>query len=99
MTREHITGNAGTVLEKHLNLSKATDAEYSVGSTSYWRKYLATNSAYIYGGSAPAGITTSGFVGVSSTAIGNLDADSGWDQPAGSAGSGFGDFRSIYCVH
>ena len=31
-----ITGNAGTILEKHLNLSKATDAEYSVGSTSYW---------------------------------------------------------------
>ena len=27
-----ITGNAGTVLEKHLNLSKAKDAEFSVGS-------------------------------------------------------------------
>ena len=48
-----ITGNAGTILEKHLNLSKASDGEYSVGSTSYWRKYLATNSKYIYGGSAP----------------------------------------------
>ena len=46
-----ITGNAGTILEKHLNLSKAKDAEYSVGSTAYWRKYLATNSKYIYGGS------------------------------------------------
>ena len=46
-----ITGNTGTILEKHLNLSKAKDAEYSVGSTSYWRKYLATNSQYIYGGS------------------------------------------------
>ena len=30
-----ITGNAGTVLEKHLNLSKAKDAEFSVGSPSY----------------------------------------------------------------
>ena len=29
-----ITGNTGTILEKHLNLSKAKDAEYSVGSTS-----------------------------------------------------------------
>ena len=44
-----VTGNTGTILEKHLNLSKAKDGEYSVGSTSYWRKYLATNSQYIYG--------------------------------------------------
>ena len=35
-----ITGNAGTILEKHTSLSKATDAEYSVGSPSYWRKYI-----------------------------------------------------------
>ena len=77
-----ITGNAGTILEKHLNLSKAKDAEYSVGSTSYWRKYLATNSQYIYGGSSPAGIVTSGFTAGTATAIGNLDADSGWDQDA-----------------
>ena len=77
-----ITGNAGTVLEKHLNLSKAKDAEYSVGSTAYWRKYLATNSKYVYGGGSPAGITTSGFTAGTATAIGNLDADSGWDQDA-----------------
>ena len=83
-----ITGNAGTVLEKHLNLSKAKDAEYSVGSTAYWRKYLATNSRYIYGGSAPAGIVTSGFTAGTATAIGNLDADSGWDQDA--SGVNFG---------
>ena len=83
-----ITGNAGTILEKHLNLSKAKDAEYSVGSTAYWRKYLATNSAYIYGGSAPAGITTTGFTDGTATAVGNLDADSGWDQDA--SGVNFG---------
>ena len=83
-----ITGNTGTILEKHLNLSKAKDAEYSVGSTSYWRKYLATNSQYIYGGSAPAGITTSGFTGGTATAIGSLDTDSGWDQDA--SGVNFG---------
>ena len=77
-----ITGNAGTILEKHLSLSKAKDGEYSVGSTSYWRKYLATNSKYIYGGSAPAGITTSGFTGGTSTTFGNLDTDGGWDQDA-----------------
>ena len=39
-----ISGNAGTILEKHLSLSKAKDATYSVGSPSYWRKYLYTNS-------------------------------------------------------
>ena len=81
-----VTGNAGTILEKHLNLSKAKDAEYSVGSTSYWRKYLATNSKYIYGGGAPAGITTTGYsdAGASNT----LDADSGWDQDADSVNFG-----------
>ena len=83
-----ITGNAGTILEKHLSLSKAKDAEYSVGSTAYWRKFLATNSKYIYGGSAPSGITTTGFVNNTATAIGTLDTDSGWDQEA--AGVNFG---------
>ena len=82
-----ITGNAGTILEKHLNLSKASDGEYQVGSTSYWRKYLATNSQYIYGGSAPAGITT---ISYGTDATNTLDADNGWDQPADSAGAGFG---------
>ena len=80
-----VTGNAGTILEKHLNLSKAKDGEYSVGSTSYWRKYLATNSKYIYGGSAPAGITTTGW---SDSAGNTLDADSGWDQDADSVNFG-----------
>ena len=35
-----VTGNAGTILEKHLGLSKAKDGLYSLGSPSYWRKYL-----------------------------------------------------------
>jgi len=74
-----ITGNAGTILEKHLNLSKGKDSEYSVGSTAYWRKYLATNSRYIYGGSGAgfSGITTTSY-SVSST--NTIDADTGWDQ-------------------
>ena len=72
-----ITGNAGTILEKHLSLSKAKDASYSVGSPSYWRKYLQTNSSYIYGGSAPAGITTTGFSTSFTPATGT-----GWDQNA-----------------
>ena len=80
-----ITGNTGTILEKHLNLSKAKDAEYSVGSTSYWRKYLATNSQYIYGGSEPAGVTTAGY---SIPSNNTLDADSGWDQDANAVNFG-----------
>jgi len=73
-----ITGNAGTILEKHLNLSKATDAEYSVGSTSYWRKYLETNSKYIFGGGAPSTVV----VDYDTDASYTLTTDAGWDQPA-----------------
>jgi hypothetical protein len=73
----NVTGNAGTILEKHLGLSKATDAEFSVGSPSYWRKYIATNSQYIFAGGAPAGIVTTGF----SSGF-TPSTDVGWDQPA-----------------
>ena len=72
-----ITGNAGTVLEKHLNLSKAKDAEFSVGSSAYWRKYLKSNSEYIFGGGAPTGLTTTGF-----SASFTEQGDTGWDQDA-----------------
>ena len=85
-----ITGNAGSILEKHLNLSKAKDAEFSVGSPSYWRKYLYTNSEYIFGGSAPAGITTIAHSDNGAAQF-ELDSDSGWDQNADKvnfAGSG-----------
>ena len=76
-----VTGNAGTILEKHLNLSKAKDAEFSVGSPSYWRKYLYTNSAYIFGGSAPQGTVATAFSD-NGVAQFELDADTGWDQDA-----------------
>ena len=72
-----VTGNAGTILEKHLTLSKAKDATYSVGSPSYWRKYISENSQYIFAGSAPAGISTVGL-----TTSFELTLDSGWDQNA-----------------
>jgi len=74
-----ITGNAGTILEKHLALSKATDAEYSVGSTSYWRKYIETNSKYIFAGNSPAGALA---VAWSNNSNYTLDGDAAWDQPA-----------------
>ena len=53
-----VTGNAGTILEKHLGLSKAKDGLYSLGSPSYWRKYIYNNSNNIFAGGAPAGIVT-----------------------------------------
>ena len=72
----NITGNAGTILEKHLGLSKASDSQFSVGSPSYWRKYLTNSSSYIFGGGAPTGIVTTGFSNLTNT----LESDIGWDQ-------------------
>lgn len=72
-----ITGNAGTILEKHISLSKASDAEFSVGSSSYWRSYLANVSEYIYGLGSPVGVVTTGF----SSGF-NLASDTSWDQDA-----------------
>jgi len=73
-----ISGNAGTILEKHLGLSKAKDAEFSAGSPSYWRKYLKDNSSYIFGGSEPAGVVTTGY----KSGGFDLVTDTGWDQNA-----------------
>ena len=73
-----ITGNSGTILEKHLSLSKAKDAEYSLGSPSYWRKFTANSSQYIFAGSAPAGIVTTGF----KSGGFDLESDVDWDQKA-----------------
>ena len=71
------TGNVGQILEKHIGLSKASDAQFSAGSPSYWRKYLKEGSSYIFGGSQPSGIVTTGF---SNDFV--LQADNAWDQPA-----------------
>ncbi len=73
-----ITGNSGTVLEKHLSLSKAKDAEYSLGSPSYWRKFIANGSPNIFAGSAPAGIVTTGFAS-GGTGF-DPETDVSWDQ-------------------
>ncbi len=73
-----ITGNAGSILEKHLNLSKAKDAEFSAGTPSNWRKYIANNSSQIFAGSSPAGITTTNYAAGTWT----YASDNGWDQDA-----------------
>ena len=59
-----ISGNAGTILEKHAFLSKATDAVNSLGSQVYYKDYIADNSNYIFvgvstgNGSIASGIQT-----------------------------------------
>ena len=77
-----VTGNAGTILEKHLGLSKAKDAEFSAGSPSYWRKYLYNNSTNIFGMGGPtlasSGITTTAFNYGGFT----RQTDVAWDQDA-----------------
>ena len=45
-----LTGTTGTVLEKHLNVSKATDARGPQGEALYYKDVIKNNSAYIYWG-------------------------------------------------
>jgi len=72
-----ITGNAGTILEKNLNLSKAKDAEFSAGTSSYWRKFLLNNSSNIFGLSGPATPVTTAFSSEFTKVT-----DEAWDQNA-----------------
>ena len=70
-----ITGNAGTILEKNIGISKGRDAQFSVGTPSYWRKYLATTSSYLFGGSQPDGTVAAAFQPGTSNPVIN----GGWD--------------------
>lgn len=56
-----ITGNPETILEKHLSLSKAKDAQYSSGSISYYRSYVASGSGYIFAGGQLNGTVATDF--------------------------------------
>ena len=88
-----VTGNVGTILEKHLNLSKATDATFSTGSPSYWRSYLKSNSAYIFGGDEPSETVP---IGYSSGFTGITTAAGAWDQQAeGVIFNGSGDANLV----
>ena len=75
-----ITGNSGTILEKNLNLSKAKDAEFSLGSPQYWRKFIANSSEYIFAGSEPGIVTTIGFKSGGSGF--DPETDVNWNQNA-----------------
>ena len=75
-----VTGNAGTILEKNLNLSKAKDAEFSAGSASYWRKFLLNASDNIFGLSGPTNPVTTAFKSTGNGFVKVTGAD--WDQNA-----------------
>jgi hypothetical protein len=51
-----VTGIQGNLLEKHIGLSKATDAVSAVNSPQkiWWKNYLATYSNYVYVGDNPS---------------------------------------------
>ena len=88
-----VTGNAGQILEKHLGLSKAKDAEFSVGSPSYWRSYLKSNSTYIFGGDEPAETTP---IGYSSGFTRVTQGAGAWDKDAkGVIFNGVGDTNLV----
>ena len=77
-----VSGNAGTLLEKHLGLSKATDAEFSAGTDQYWRGWLQFQSENIFGGGQPTGVVTTGFAAGAGGTTFTLAGDGGWDQKA-----------------
>ena len=87
-----ITGNAGSVLERFIGVSKGTDAKTSVGEVNYYPTVIKQRSAYIYWGSHEA----TGFAATSTASDGNFgqtvagrqfnllrSADGTVDYPAG----------------
>ena len=66
-----ITGNQGTLLEKHISLSKALDAVSAVNSPQkiWYEQYLADFSSQIYAGGNP-GTTTDAYWGTTPRATG-----------------------------
>ncbi len=81
-----VTGIQGNLLEKHLFLSKASDAISAENSPQkvFWKDYLALNSAYVYAGDNPSD-GSDGFVsasGFSSSFAGITTAAGLWNQEA-----------------
>jgi hypothetical protein len=65
----NVSGTPQTILEKFVNLSKATDATTSPSQKVYYKDYIALNSAYIYAGKS-LGQTTDSYWGVSPSSTG-----------------------------
>lgn len=66
-----VSGNAGTIIEKHINLSKAFDATSSANLSIYFKDYIKNNSANVYAAAAETGSATGFTAGAASlTALG-----------------------------
>ena len=78
-----ITGNPGTILEKHLQLSKAKDGVFANGSVSYYREFVRSGSGYVFAGGEPGGTVAIDFkTGTDAGAGFVLVTDKAWDQNA-----------------
>ena len=85
-----ITGNQGTILEKHLFLSKAKDAVSSVNSPQriYYKNYIADNSEYLFAGTSPSTAvdtfhgTIPAATGFSTNFVANTLASGAWGSGA-----------------
>ena len=65
-----LSGTTGSILEKHLNLSKALDATNSSRFATYYKNYIRDNSANIFAGAAETGSAT-GFASLGGSALGS----------------------------
>ena len=85
-----VTGIQGNLLEKHIGLSKASDAVSAVNSPQkiFWKNYIADNSAYIYAGDNPSvGLDLYNGVepraaGFSTAFVANTESDGQWNVPS-----------------
>ena len=64
----NISGTPQTILEKFINLSKATDTTVSPSTKVYYKDYIALNSAYIYAGKS-LGDATDAYWGVDPVSV------------------------------
>lgn len=62
-----ISGTVGQILEKHTFLSKAIDGKATPSQSTYYKQYLANNSAYIYAGYQPSGLVAGDYNGTLNT--------------------------------
>jgi len=64
----NVSGTPQTILEKFLNLSKATDTKISPSQNVYYKDYLALNSNYIYSGKS-VGDTSDAYWGTAPVSV------------------------------
>ena len=90
-----VTGTPGSIIEKHTNLSKATDAVRSSQQNIYFKDYLADSSPNLYAGLMETGAAT-GFVSGSDTVLGSGAGAPGQKAADVTAFSAFG--QKIYTL-